>query len=340
MVSYRDWVVETSSTTGTGTYNLSGSAPAGTSYFTFRQRFSNGEDEVVYWVVNADRTKWEKNRFGTLTYGTPDTLTRNVVESTNGDAPVSWVGGDLPLKLYVVQDADAAEFAISMGLGAARPGILKFGLWADLDDVSSGIHSLKLFDGVDDITLGSIDTAAHSFILSAGVSGWRQLGTANPNAASAVDFINIPADINHLMIVGQCKLNTNNVGLGIQTYGADGVLDTGASDYSWSNWNADTSGATGIIFDSADSQIIIANSASSTGNAAPSFVVHAANIQAAHFTSFNYRTFWLNQAGVVAVSNAGGGSRNETDRITGVRFLSSSGTLGAGIDEIRLYGAP
>jgi hypothetical protein len=113
MTSYRDWVVETSSTTGTGTYNLSGSAPAGTSYFTFRQRYSNGETDVVYWVVNADRTKWEKNRFGTLTYGTPDTLTRNVVESTNGDAPVSWVGGDLPLRLYVTQDSSAAEAGLN-----------------------------------------------------------------------------------------------------------------------------------------------------------------------------------------------------------------------------------
>lgn len=112
MTSYRDWVVETSSTTGTGTYSLSGSAPAGTSYFTFRQRYSNGEDEVVYWVVNSDRTKWEKNRFGTLTYGTPDTLSRNVVESTNGDAPVSWVGGDGPLRIYVTSDSVAQQLSI------------------------------------------------------------------------------------------------------------------------------------------------------------------------------------------------------------------------------------
>jgi hypothetical protein len=100
MTSYADWVVETSTTTGPGPYNLSGAPPAGTSFFTFRQRFANGEDEIVYWVVSADRTKWEKNRGGLLTYGTPDTLTRNVVDSTDGGSAISWVGGDTPLRSW------------------------------------------------------------------------------------------------------------------------------------------------------------------------------------------------------------------------------------------------
>lgn len=132
MTSYRDWVVETSNTTGTGPYSLSGSPPAGTSYFTFRQRYSNGDDQIVYWVVSADRTKWEKNRLGTLTYGTPDTLSRDVIESTNGDAPVSWVGGDLPLRVYVVPDAEAMELAITGGAGPSRSPLLRDGaIWTD-----------------------------------------------------------------------------------------------------------------------------------------------------------------------------------------------------------------
>lgn len=161
MTSYRDWVVETSSTTGTGPYNLSGSPPAGTSYFTLRQRFSNGEDEIYYWVVNADRTKWEKNRGGTLTYGTPDTLSRNVVESTNGDAAVSWVGGDAPLLIYVSNDAEALEQAISMGLSTTRPDVLKFGLWADEDGLAASYDQLKLFDGTSDDVVGVVNTVAH-----------------------------------------------------------------------------------------------------------------------------------------------------------------------------------
>jgi len=165
MTSYRDWVVETSSTTGTGSYDLSGSPPAGTSYFTFRQRYSNGEDEVVYWVVNANRTKWEKNRFGTLTYGSPDTLSRNVVESINGDAPVSWVGGDAPLRIYVAPDADAAEFAISMGLGAARPDVLKYGLWAKDAEPSAGFQQLNIYDGAGDIPAGIVNATGNKATL-------------------------------------------------------------------------------------------------------------------------------------------------------------------------------
>jgi hypothetical protein len=165
MTSYRDWVVETSSTTGTGSYSLSGSPPAGTSYFTFRQRYSNGDDEVIYWVVNADRTKWEKNRFGTLTYGSPDTLSRNVIESTNGDAAVSWVGGDAPLLVYVVPDSEQAEFSIAMGLGTTRPGVLKFGIWADQDALDTGVHQLKLYDGSAETAVGSVNTVGDQAIL-------------------------------------------------------------------------------------------------------------------------------------------------------------------------------
>lgn len=161
MTSYRDWVVELSNTTGTGAYSLAG-APVGTSYFTFRQRYADGDDEVVYWVVNGDRTKWEKNRFSTLNYGTPDTLSREVVESTNGDAAVSWVGGDTPLRLYVVPDSDAQEFMISMGLGSARPDILKYGLWPEEDGVAANIDQLNLFDGTNDIPVAKVNRSNHT----------------------------------------------------------------------------------------------------------------------------------------------------------------------------------
>lgn len=169
MTSYADWIVETSTTTGPGTYNLSGSPPAGTSFFTFRQRFANGEDEIVYWVVSADRTKWEKNRGGLLTYGTPDTLTRNVVDSTDGGSAISWVGGDMPLRIYVSNDAEALELAIGMGLGATRPEALKYGMWVDEDGISAGVDEVNFYDGNTDIPIGKVDTAAHTFKMLVGV---------------------------------------------------------------------------------------------------------------------------------------------------------------------------
>lgn len=161
MVSYRDWVVELSNTTGIVDYVLAG-APPGTSYFNFRQRYPDGTDDVTFWVVNPDRTKWEKNRGSTLDYGPPDTLTRAVVESTNGDAPVSWTGDDLPLRVYVVADADAQEFAIGMGLGTSRPDVLKYGFWADEDAIAADVDQINLFDGTSDIPIVKVDRVNHT----------------------------------------------------------------------------------------------------------------------------------------------------------------------------------
>lgn len=228
MVSYRDWVVETSSTTGTGTYNLSGSAPAGTSYFTFRQRFSNGEDEIVYWVVNADRTKWEKNQFGTLTYGTTDTLTRNVIESTNGDAPVSWVGGDLPLKLYVVQDADAAEFAIGMGLGATKPDVLKYGQWADEDGLAADFDQIKHFDGTSDDIIGVVNRIAHKATIYGLPPGHLYGLTLSRSSATAIG-IDAGAAMNSTNVVGihlASAITKSTAGSWATGTGQNGMADT------------------------------------------------------------------------------------------------------------------
>ncbi len=160
--SFQDWVVEVSSTTGTGAYALGG-APAGTSYFTFRAKYGNGDPTVCYYVRNADRTKWEKNQLTTLTYGTPDSLSRNVVDSTNGGAAVSWVAGDLPLRIYVAPDSDAAEIAITMGFGTTRPDLLRYGLWIDEDGAAADVDLIKFFDGTSDISVARVDRNNHTF---------------------------------------------------------------------------------------------------------------------------------------------------------------------------------
>lgn len=130
----RDWIVQTSSTVGIGAYTL-GDPPLGTSYFPFRQRIDDGADDVRYWVVNAQRTKWEKTAGGTLTYGVSpgtDTLSRNVRESTNGDAPVAWTSDDLPLRVYIAPDSAVEEGIISGFLAATRPPQLRTGArWFD-----------------------------------------------------------------------------------------------------------------------------------------------------------------------------------------------------------------
>lgn len=165
MKSYRDWTVEKCiQAVGTGHYVLDG-APVGTSYFTFRQRYANGESTVCYFVRNRDRSKWEKNHMCTLTYGSSsglDELSRNVVESTNGDAPIVWNSGDLPLTIYVVADSDAMEGAITGWLAPVRHALRRFGTWFKQDNPATGEHTWKIFDGTADIDLGIVDTSNHT----------------------------------------------------------------------------------------------------------------------------------------------------------------------------------
>ena len=70
---FADSVMESSSTTGTGSYTLVGAVGYSR---TFAQDFSNG-DTVAYFVSNLAKTRWEFCT-GTLTIGPPRTLTRTV----------------------------------------------------------------------------------------------------------------------------------------------------------------------------------------------------------------------------------------------------------------------
>jgi hypothetical protein len=268
-------------------------------------------------IMGANKRFWNKINAVKTTGGTTSayTLTYDV-------APGAYYDGEIIS--FVVNAANAAAATINVNALGAVP--------------------LRLFAGnllagalvADQIVQARYGSAAGAFDIIP-QHGWVRLGSVNPSAAAAVDFTGIPAGVKHLMITGQVRCNTNNVGLSLQTYDAAGNLDTGASDYTWANFNMDTSTATGAIADTADAQIIVANNVSSNANVAPSFTINAANIQSARYTHFTYQAFWLNQAGLVAVSNYGGGSRNEADRITGVRLVASSGTLGGGADQVTIF---
>lgn len=79
-------VLETSTTTGTGTISLLG-AVAG--FQTFVAGIGNGNS--CYYCIE-DGTNWEVGT-GQVTDGTPDTLSRTVVASSNGNAAVNWGAG-------------------------------------------------------------------------------------------------------------------------------------------------------------------------------------------------------------------------------------------------------
>jgi hypothetical protein len=82
-----DRVQETTATTGTGTLNLAG---ASTQFQTFIAGIGNG-NQTFYCILSGDGTNWETG-IGTVTAGTPNTLSRSVIASSNSNALVSLTG--------------------------------------------------------------------------------------------------------------------------------------------------------------------------------------------------------------------------------------------------------
>ena len=87
--AYADFVQETTTTTGTGTYSLGG---ATTNHQTFVAGVGSGKI-VVYAARDQGGSGWEVG-YGTVTSGSPDTLTRTaILASSNAGAAVSWSAG-------------------------------------------------------------------------------------------------------------------------------------------------------------------------------------------------------------------------------------------------------
>lgn len=103
-----DAAKQTSSTTGTGAYSLDGAAVA--PYRSLKTAMiERTGDAVGPWkiarYVAADGLNRE-SASGTLTAGTPDTLTRDKIwGSTNGNAAVNWGGGGVR-DIWIAPDAD------------------------------------------------------------------------------------------------------------------------------------------------------------------------------------------------------------------------------------------
>ncbi|WP_421988530.1 hypothetical protein [Roseococcus sp.] len=104
-------VEQTTPTTGTGTYSLT--APTD----PLRQSFVSGvgSGKPVRYRCTLD-TDFEEG-WGLATAGSPDTLTRNVTRSSNGNALVNWPAGTK--RIYCPPDTDALRFGAVGGVPTA-----------------------------------------------------------------------------------------------------------------------------------------------------------------------------------------------------------------------------
>ena len=84
-----DRVKETSTTTGTGTFDLAG---AEIGFESFVSGIGNGN--ITYYAISNDGTTEFEVGFGTVTDATPDTLSRDtIISSSNSDALVNFSAG-------------------------------------------------------------------------------------------------------------------------------------------------------------------------------------------------------------------------------------------------------
>ena len=110
-----DRVKETSTTTGTGTFNLAG---AETGYESFVSGVGTGN--TTYYAIELNAAdEWEVG-IGTVTSGSPNTLSRDtIISSSNSDAAVTFSSGTknvfctLPAKKTISPVMDATTFVVT-----------------------------------------------------------------------------------------------------------------------------------------------------------------------------------------------------------------------------------
>lgn len=119
MQNFADRVKDTTTTTGTGSITLAGSAPTG--YATFASSFATGTTGIPYAIVGG--SQWEVG-YGTLSAST--TLTRDtVLSSSNSNSAVNFSAGTKDV--FVTIPAAWAENAMPTGtLDMMRLGAFSF----------------------------------------------------------------------------------------------------------------------------------------------------------------------------------------------------------------------
>ena len=128
-----DRVKETSTTTGTGTLNLSGAVSG---FQTFVAGVGDG-NTTYYAIVNRDEDEWETG-IGTVTDASTDTLARTtVIASSNSDSAVSFSSGTkdvfttLPASKAVYEDGSSDVTLPNDLILGSDSAVLKFGADSD-----------------------------------------------------------------------------------------------------------------------------------------------------------------------------------------------------------------
>lgn len=178
---FSDGVIESSTTTGTASYELVAAVGSGR---RFQQDFADGA-EVAFYATTLDKTKWE---FGTgvLTVGPPCTLTRaSIKKSSNAGAKIDWQVTDTYL-VYSIASADVLAGLMAGNLAETRPWWVRTGgRWMDraaglavswIDKLATGASS--------EVRIGIYDAVKNAYFAD-GRRPWTAVGAGNKTVAAA-----------------------------------------------------------------------------------------------------------------------------------------------------------
>lgn len=150
---FSDGVIESSATTGTGTYTLSGAVFSGQ---TFAQGFPSG-GTVGFFAQTADKSKWEFG-YGVLTIGPPRTLTRaTILKSSNAGSAIDWQADDVKY-IFSIASADALAGLMAGNLATSRPWwVRQGGAWWDYAAGLAVSWKDYLYSGSANVRVGLFD---------------------------------------------------------------------------------------------------------------------------------------------------------------------------------------
>jgi len=229
-----DRVKETSTTTGTGTFDLAGAASG---FQTFVAGV--GDTNTTYYAIfNQGTTEWEVG-LGTVTDAATDTLARTtVISSSNSGSAVDFASGTkdvfctLPASKTVFGKQEGTNFTDSLLVGHTTTGTLS----SALRNTAVGLDSMQSITSADDnvivgyiagrdITTGSSNVAVGAYALRDGV------GTDNNVAIGKNSMKDCGTGADNNTGVGQAALEqvSGNYNIAIGRQAADN-LTTGAGN--------------------------------------------------------------------------------------------------------------
>ena len=156
-----DRIQETTSTSGTGSFSLSGSAP--TSFRTFASVFSNGD--TTYYLA-TDGTNWEVG-LGTYTTSGNSLARTTIVSSSNSNSPVAFPGPNT----NVLCTLPGPKIILLDSVGALNVTLKQIGEVTNAVTATTGTTTLDLsLGGVQLLTLQANTALTFSNPLATGTS--------------------------------------------------------------------------------------------------------------------------------------------------------------------------